>query len=214
MLSAKEVMKISPVIPVLAIKDASKAVDIALALQKGGINIMEITLRTEEAVDAIDKVAKELPTMVVGAGTVVNEKQFKAVKDAGAKFIISPGATSSLLEYSQDMGIAFIPGVASASDIMLGMEYGLDAFKLFPANIVGSQKALKAFSGPFSCISFCPTGGVELNNMNDYLSLDNVLCVGGTWVCPSELIDANDFQGITDLCKEAIISIDRSDHES
>lgn len=214
MLSAKEVMNVSPIIPVLAIKDASKAVDIALALQEGGINVMEITLRTQEAVDAIAKVAKELPSMVVGAGTVVNEKQFKTVKDAGAKFIISPGSTSSLLEYSQDMGIAFIPGVASASDIMLGMEYGLDAFKLFPANIVGSQKALKAFSGPFPDISFCPTGGVKLNNMNDYLSLENVLCVGGTWICPSELIDSNDFQGIADLCKEAIESIDRSRHES
>jgi len=214
MLSAKEVMQISPIIPVLAIKDASKAVDIALALQEGGINIMEITLRSEEAVEAIAKVAQGLPSMVVGAGTVVNKKQFKAVKDAGAKFIISPGSTSSLLEYSQDMGIAFIPGVASASDIMLAMEYGLDAFKLFPANIVGSQKALKSFSGPFPDISFCPTGGVRLNNMNDYLCLDNVLCVGGTWVCPSELIDANDFQGITDLCKKAISSFVRSDHES
>ncbi len=214
MLSAKEVMKISPVIPVLAIEDASKAVDIALALQEGGINIMEITLRTDEAIDAIAKVANELPSMVVGAGTVVNEKQFKSVKDAGAKFIISPGTTSSLLEYSQDMGIAFIPGVASASDIMLGMEYDLDAFKLFPANIVGSQEALKAFNGPFANISFCPTGGVKLNNMNDYLRLENVLCVGGTWICPSALIDANDFEGITALCKEAIKSIDRSSHGS
>jgi len=207
-------MKVSPIIPVLAIKDASKAVDIALALQEGGINIMEITLRTDAAVDAIAKVAKKLPSMVVGAGTVINEKQFKAVKDAGAKFVISPGMTRSLLEYSQDIGIAFIPGVASASDIMLGMEYELDAFKLFPANIVGSVDALKAFAGPFGNVSFCPTGGVKLGNMNAYLSMNNVLCVGGTWICPSELIDRNDFQAITDLCKEALNSIEGNKHES
>lgn len=214
MLSAKEVMTISPIIPVLSIKDASKAVEIALALQKGGINIMEITLRTEQAIDAIAKVAQQLPSMMVGAGTVINKKQFKEVKEAGAKFVISPGMTISLLDYAQGTGVAFIPGVASASDIMLGIEYKLNAFKLFPANIVGSKEALKAFRGPFSDILFCPTGGVTLNNMNDYLSLDNVLCVGGTWICPSELIDANDFQGITDLCEEAIKYIDRSSHES
>ncbi len=210
MLSAKEVMKVSPIIPVLAVKEVSKAVDIALALQEGGINIMEITLRTDAAVDAIAKVADELPSMMVGAGTVVNEEQFKTVKDAGAKFVISPGITNSLLEYSQDIGIAFIPGVASASDIMLGMEYGLDAFKLFPANIVGGAAALKAFGGPFGNISFCPTGGVNPENMNQYLSLDNVLCVGGTWVCPSELIDQNDFQEISKRCKEALVSIERN----
>lgn len=213
MLSAKEIMQVSPIIPVIAIKDASKAVDIALALQEGGINIMEITLRTQEALGAIEKVVKELPSMVVGAGTVINSDQFKAVKDVGAKFVISPGMTTSLLEYSQDIGIAFIPGVATASDIMRAMEYGLDTFKLFPANIVGSIDALKAFSGPFSNASFCPTGGIELNNMNNYLSLDNVLCVGGTWICPSKLIDANDFDGITQLCKGALASIVRNNNE-
>ena len=213
MLSAKEIMQVSPIIPVIAIKDASKAVDIALALQEGGINIMEITLRTQEALGAIEKVVKELPSMVVGAGTVINSDQFKAVKDVGAKFVISPGMTTSLLEYSQDIGIAFIPGVATASDIMRAMEYGLDTFKLFPANIVGSIDALKAFSGPFSNASFCPTGGIELNNMNNYLSLDNVLCVGGTWICPSKLFDANDFDGITQLCKGALASIVRNNNE-
>lgn len=213
MLSAKEIMQVSPIIPVIAIKDASKAVDIALALQEGGINIMEITLRTQDALEAIQKVAKELPSMVVGAGTVINAEQFKAAKDAGAKFVISPGMTTSLLEYSQDIGIAFIPGVATASDIMRAMEYDLDTFKLFPANIVGSIDALKAFSGPFSNASFCPTGGIKLNNMNNYLCLDNVLCVGGTWICPPELIDANDFDGITQLCKGALASIVRSKYE-
>lgn len=204
MLSAKEVMGISPIIPVLAIEDASKAVELARAFQKGGINIMEITLRTKEALAAIEKVANELPSMTVGAGTVLNCEQFKQAKDAGAKFVISPGMTPSLLDYSQDAGVCFIPGVASASDIMLGMEYGLSSFKLFPANIVGSQQALKAFSGPFSGVSFCPTGGVNLENLNDYLSLKNVLCVGGSWICPKELLESGDFEGIIQLCKDAL----------
>ena len=204
MLNAKDVMKISPIIPVLAIEDATKAVDLAHALQEGGINIMEITLRTADALKAIENVAKEVPSMTVGAGTVVNSEQFKQAKLAGAKFVISPGMTTTLLDYAQDMDICYIPGVASASEIMLGLEFGLDAFKLFPANIVGSQDALKAFSGPFSDVSFCPTGGVNLENVNAYLSLKNVLCVGGTWICPKELLDANDFEGITQLCKSAL----------
>jgi len=211
MLTAKEVMKISPIIPVLTIHDASMAVKLAHALQKGGINIMEITLRTKEALNAIENVSRELPSMVVGAGTVLNTKQFKQVKDAGAKFVISPGITVSLLDYSQDLGICFIPGVASASEIILGMEYGLDCFKLFPANIVGGQKALKAFSGPFTGVSFCPTGGVNLENLNEYYSLKNVLCVGGTWICPQDLLNSGDFEGITQLCKDALDQLEKGE---
>jgi len=204
MLSAKEVMKVSPIIPVLAIEDASKVLDIAKALQEGGVNIMEITLRTDAAYEAIETVAKELPSMCVGAGTVVSVKQYKEVKKRGAQFIISPGVNERLLEYSKDSAIAYIPGVASASDIMLAMEFGLHELKLFPANIVGGSKAIKAFGGPFSGISFCPTGGVNLENLREYIQLDNVICVGGTWFCAKELIDNEDYKRITALCKEAI----------
>jgi len=204
MLSAKEVMQVSPIIPVLAIEDASKVLDIAKALQEGGVNIMEITLRTDAAYEAIAVVAKELPSMCVGAGTVVNLKQYKEVKKQGAQFIISPGVNESLLEYSKNSGITYIPGVSTASEIMLALEYGLYDLKLFPANIVGGVKALKAFSGPFSQVNFCPTGGVSLENLTEYIGLDNVACVGGTWFCAKELIDKGDYKTITALCKEAL----------
>jgi len=204
MLSAKEVMQVSPIIPVLAIEDASKVLGIAKALQEGGVNIMEITLRTDAAYEAIEIVAKELPSMCVGAGTVVSLKQYKEVKKRGAQFIISPGVNASLLEYSKDSGITYIPGVSSASEIMLAMEYGLYDLKLFPANIVGGTKALKAFSGPFSQVNFCPTGGVSLENLCKYIGLANVICVGGTWFCTKELIDKGDYKTITSLCKEAL----------
>ncbi len=205
MLSAKEVLQVCSIIPVLAIEDAAKAVDIAYALKDGGINIMEITLRTDAACDAISKVAQEVDGMMVGAGTVINTEQFKMVKDAGARFVISPGMTESLLDYAQDSKTPFIPGVANASDVMLGMEYGLSAFKLFPAHIVGGVDTLKAFSGPFKEVSFCPTGGVNINNLRGYLDMPNVLCVGGTWICPSDLIKEGKYEEITRLCKEGLI---------
>lgn len=213
MLKAQEIMGISPIIPVVSIHDASKAVETALALQEGGINIIEITLRSADAIKAIEAVAKAVPSMCVGAGTVVNAEQFQMVQDAGANFVISPGMTENLLKHAQTSEVPFLPGVATASDIMLGMEYGLDAFKLFPANVVGGQGALKAYGGPFSQISFCPTGGVTLMNMNQFLSMKNVLCVGGTWICPSDLIDAGDFKGISTLCKEAMIAVNRDAHD-
>lgn len=204
MLSAKDVLNTSPIIPVVMIDDASKAVNIAHALQEGGIKIMEITLRSEDALQSIANVAKECPEMLVGAGTVISKKQFEDVETAGAKFVISPGMTQDLLSFAVKQTIPFIPGVATVSDIMRGLEYGLDTFKLFPANIVGGVGALKAFSGPFSNVSFCPTGGINIENVNDYLSLKNVLCVGGTWICPSKYIENDDYSSITHLCKEAL----------
>jgi len=201
-------MKISPIIPVLAIEDASKVLDIAKALLAGGVNIMEITLRTKAAFEAIEIVSKKLPEMCVGAGTVVNLEQFKEVKKRGAKFIISPGLNETLLDYAQDSSIAYIPGVSSASEIMLAMEYGYFDLKLFPANVVGGVQALKAFGAPFSQVSFCPTGGVNLDNLREFTSLDNVACVGGTWFCSKALIDAGDYEAITRLSKEAIEVID------
>lgn len=206
-MNAREVLKVSPIIPVITIENEEDALPLAKALSEGGVNVMEITLRTPAGLKSIEKIAKELPDMVVGAGTVVNTAQFDQVYKAGAKFIISPGFTTKLLEHASRNSIPLIPGVASASEIMSAMEYGLDTFKLFPANIVGGVGALKAFSGPFKDIRFCPTGGVNLENLNEFLALENVLCVGGTWIVPKDDITNHNFDKITQLCKEALEKI-------
>lgn len=209
-MNPREVLNVSPIIPVITIENEDDAIPLAKALSKGGINVMEITLRTTAGLESIRKIAKELPDMVVGAGTVVNTVQFDEVYKAGAKFVISPGFTIKLLEHASKNSIPLIPGVASASEIMTAMEYGLDTFKLFPANIVGGVGALKAFSGPFKDIRFCPTGGVNLENLNEFLALENVLCVGGTWIVSKEDISNHNFEKITQLCKEALQRITNS----
>jgi 2-dehydro-3-deoxyphosphogluconate aldolase/(4S)-4-hydroxy-2-oxoglutarate aldolase len=207
MINPREVLQVCSIIPVIAIENASDAVPLALALQAGGINIMEITLRTDAAIESIRNVATEVPDMIVGAGTVLTTHQFDEVCEAGAKFVISPGFSDKLLEHANFSSIPLIPGVATASEIVRAMEYGFDTFKLFPANIVGGVDALKSFGGPFSSIKFCPTGGIKLENMNDYLSLENVLCVGGTWLTPKELLKSQKFDAITQLAKEALAQI-------
>ncbi len=204
MLTPRSVMTTSPIIPVVAIDDADKAVDLAHALMEGGINIIELTLRTEAALEAISAIAASLPSMVVGAGTVLNPVQFDKAVDHGAQFVISPGFTPTLLHHASHSNTPFIPGVANASAIMMALEYGLDAFKLFPATIVGGVPALKAFQGPFKEISFCPTGGITLDNFQEYLSLSNVLCVGSTWITPQDLIKDSDFESITLRCKKVL----------
>jgi 2-dehydro-3-deoxyphosphogluconate aldolase/(4S)-4-hydroxy-2-oxoglutarate aldolase len=207
-MTPREVLQTSPIIPVITIENADDAVPLANALIKGGINIMEITLRTEAGLQSIENVAKAVPQMVVGAGTVLNAEQFDAVCNAGATFAISPGFTDALLAHALKSDIALIPGVSTASEIMGAMEYGFDTFKLFPANISGGVSALKAFGGPFKELRFCPTGGVNLDNLNDYLNLENVLCAGGTWLTPKEDISNHNFEKITNLCKEALDKLD------
>jgi 2-dehydro-3-deoxyphosphogluconate aldolase/(4S)-4-hydroxy-2-oxoglutarate aldolase len=206
-MNARYILKVSPVIPVITIDNADDAVPLAQALLEGGISIMEITLRTEAGLQSIENVAKALPQMTVGAGTVLNTTQFDAVCNAGATFAISPGFTDQLLTHAAKSSIPLIPGVATASEIMQAMESGFDTFKLFPANIAGGAAALKAFNGPFQDIKFCPTGGVNLDNINDYLQLPNVLCAGGTWLTPKEDIAGHNFGKITDLCKEVLEKI-------
>lgn len=209
MLSAREVLQTAPIIPVIALEDASKAVALAKALQDGGINVMEITLRTADAIKAIELIAVTLPSMVVGAGTVLTPQQYQAVEEAGAQFVISPGGTKQLFEHAKNSKIPLIPGVATASEIMQGIEYGYDTFKLFPANIAGATAALKAFSGPFSQVQFCPTGGVNVDNLNNYLSYSNVACVGGTWLTPHIEIENSKFEEITQRCKTALALLKR-----
>jgi 2-dehydro-3-deoxyphosphogluconate aldolase / (4S)-4-hydroxy-2-oxoglutarate aldolase len=166
------IMRTSPVIPVLVIEDASYARPIAEALVAGGLRVLEVTLRTAAALDVIREM-KQVAGAIVGAGTVLNEADLRASLDAGAEFIVSPGLTS---------GIPFLPGTANASDIMRGLDLGLRHFKFFPAETSGGIAALKALAGPFGGVSFCPTGGISLATAPDWLAVDPVLCVGGSWV--------------------------------
>jgi len=192
---------------VIALDDVQNAVPLALALLEAGISIMEVTLRTEDGLKAIEKIAKIVPQMQVGAGTVVNKKEFRHALDAGASFVFSPGINQELMDYSIKKGVAFIPGVATASEIMMAQNNDFHYCKLFPATIVGGISALKSFAGPFPKIKFCPTGGINLENVNDFLQLDNVLCVGGSWLVPKSAIQNKDFNLITQLSKEALNAI-------
>lgn len=203
-LTPQEIMTASPVIPVIEITDVSQALDLANALIAGGINVLEITLRTPQALDAIELIAKEIPEAIVGAGTVLNRDDLSKVRDAGASFAISPGCTNRLLTFAKEIEFPLIPGVATGSEIMNGLTLGYTHFKLFPATSVGGIPLLKSFSGPFQDVFFCPTGGVSENNFQDFLALKNVLCVGGSWVAPADLTQSGDFDKITELSASAL----------
>ena len=203
-MTAKEVMGISPIVPVIALDSVEDALPLAEALLEGGISIMEITLRTKVGLQAIEAISNTIPQMHVGAGTVLNTHDFKQAADHGAQFVFSPGISEALMHTSKELDIVLIPGVATASEIMLAKNNGFDHCKLFRATISGGVEALKAFKGPFSSMSFCPTGGVNIKNLNDFLSLSNVLCVGGSWIVPKTAIQKKNFQEITKLCKEAM----------
>ncbi|MBT8343840.1 MAG: bifunctional 4-hydroxy-2-oxoglutarate aldolase/2-dehydro-3-deoxy-phosphogluconate aldolase [Sulfurovum sp.] len=206
-MTAEEVMNLSPIVPVIALEHEEDALPLAKALLEGGINIMEITLRTEAGLKSIEIISKALPMMHVGAGTVMNSSDFKSAVAHGAAFIFSPGISEVLMETSKELNIALIPGVATASEVMLAKNNGFQHCKLFPATLAGGVEILKAFSGPFSSMRFCPTGGINLNNINDFLSLENVLCAGGSWIVPKQALKEKKFQEITKLCIEAIDTI-------
>ena len=180
---------------------------LAKALQDGGINIMEITLRTSTGLKAIELISKEMPSMHVGAGTVCNAQDLEDSINHGAAFVFSPGISDELIQSAKQNDIALIPGVATASEIMLAQNNDIFACKLFPAVQVGGVSLLKAFSGPFAKMSFCPTGGVSLENMNDFLSLNNVLCVGGSWLVPKDLLKEKNFDEITRIAKSSLEQI-------
>ena len=177
------VMRSAPVIPVLVIDDLAHARPLAEALVAGGLKVLEVTLRTPAALDAI-RAMKEVPGAIVGAGTVLNPDDLARSIDAGAEFIVSPGLTPRLGEAAVKSGIPFLPGTANAADIMLGLDLGLSHFKFFPAETSGGIPALKALAAPFHMARFCPTGGVTLATAADWLALDPVLCVGGSWMVP------------------------------
>lgn len=207
---AQDVMRFSPIVPVVAIEKVEDALPLAQALLEGDIDIMEITLRTTCALECIEVISKALPQMHVGAGTVINEQDFQNALGVGSQFVFSPGISQELLDVASKSEIPFIPGVASASEIMLAQNSGFEHCKLFPALSVGGVSVLKAFAGPFGRVKFCPTGGISLENMNDFLSLPNVLCVGGSWIVPKNALKEKNFIQITKLCKEALSAIKSS----
>ena len=192
-----------PVLPVLVLEDVALAVDLAVALQAGGVEVLEVTLRTDRALDALAAIRQDCPELLVGAGTLIHTEQFSEARDAGAQFAVSPGLTERLAAAAVGAGLPYLPGVMTPSEVLLALEYGYRSLKLFPANGNASIKLLKTLKGPFTGIRFCPTGGVTADNLLNFLRLPNVTCVGGTWIAPANLIRARAWDQITQLSLEA-----------
>ncbi|PUD05909.1 bifunctional 4-hydroxy-2-oxoglutarate aldolase/2-dehydro-3-deoxy-phosphogluconate aldolase [Helicobacter pylori] len=199
-----EVLQISPIVPVVVIENIKDAVPLAQSLVEGGIPIIEVTLRSSCALEAIELIAKNVPKMRVGAGTILNPTQLEQAQNRGAEFLISPGLTIKLLEHAKKKDMPLIPGVSSSSEVMQALELGYSALKFFPAEYCGGVKLLNAFNGPFKGVKFCPTGGISADNMHSYLNLENVLCVGGSWLTPKDLIQNKEWDKITEICKRAL----------
>ncbi|MFP6127372.1 bifunctional 4-hydroxy-2-oxoglutarate aldolase/2-dehydro-3-deoxy-phosphogluconate aldolase [Helicobacter pylori] len=199
-----EVLQISPIVPVVVIENIKDAVPLAQSLIEGGIPIIEVTLRSSCALEAIELIAKNVPKMRVGAGTILNLTQLEQAQNRGAEFLISPGLTIKLLEHAKKKDMPLIPGVSSSSEVMQALELGYSALKFFPAEYCGGVKLLNAFNGPFKGVKFCPTGGISADNMRSYLDLENVLCVGGSWLTPKDLIQNKEWDKITEICKRAL----------
>jgi 2-dehydro-3-deoxyphosphogluconate aldolase/(4S)-4-hydroxy-2-oxoglutarate aldolase len=197
------VLSAQPVMPVVAVDSAREAVDLARALAKGGLKAIEITLRTPAAMDAIRAVAEEVPESICGAGTVLGPRQFEEACAAGAKFIVSPGTTIELLDAAKDSPVPLLPGAATPSELMAMLEEGYEILKFFPAEQSGGIAFLKALAPVFQQVRFCPTGGISMKNVREYLALPNVVCVGGSWVAPKDVIAAGNFDEITRLAAEA-----------
>ena len=197
------VIDAAPVIPVVVIEDASKAADMAAALVAGGLPCIEITLRTQAALAALEAVA-QVPGAIPGVGTVVTTDQMKAAKDAGARFAVSPGHTDKLLDAADSLSMPYLPGAATPAEMQGLMERGYTNLKFFPAEASGGAAYLKNFATVFQSVRFCPTGGVSLKNMGDYLSLPNVDVVGGSWVAPKAALAAGNWDELTTLAKDAI----------
>ena len=199
--TALQVMQDAPVIPVIVLNDIAHAVPMARALLAGGVRMLEVTLRTPQALACIEAIAREVPEAVVGAGTVRSRADAQAAARAGAQFAVSPGYTSAVGQACREAGLALLPGVATGSEIMMAQEDGFTELKFFPAMQAGGPALLKAWSGPFFDVKFCPTGGVSLQNAPDLLALPNVVCVGGSWLVPTDAMAKGDWALITELAK-------------
>ncbi|MEG0002582.1 bifunctional 4-hydroxy-2-oxoglutarate aldolase/2-dehydro-3-deoxy-phosphogluconate aldolase [Comamonas sp.] len=202
-LSADAVMRDAPVIPVIVLNDVRQAVPLARALIAGGIRMLEVTLRTSQALACIEAIAREVPDAVVGAGTVRSAADAVAAHHAGARFAVSPGFTPALGRQCRDLDLPLLPGVATGSEIMLAQEEGFKALKFFPAVQAGGLAMLKAWQGPFGDVVFCPTGGIHAGNAHEFLALPNVACVGGSWLVPADALARGDWDAITSLARAA-----------
>ncbi|MBM7819157.1 2-dehydro-3-deoxyphosphogluconate aldolase/(4S)-4-hydroxy-2-oxoglutarate aldolase [Cellulosimicrobium cellulans] len=192
------------VVPVVVVDDAEQGVLVATALRDGGLPVAEVTFRTAGARAAIEAIAREVPDVLVGAGTVINVSQVDEAVEAGARFLVSPGLSAAVVRRAQELGVPVLPGVATPSDVIAALDLGLDAVKLFPANVVGGPAAVKAFSAPFPGLRFVPTGGVSAANLLDYLALPSVLAAGGSWMVDAALVRAGDTAEITRRTREAV----------
>ena len=203
-MTALQVMQDAPVIPVIVLNDLAHAVPLARALVAGGIRMLEVTLRTPQALACIEAIAREVPEAVVGAGTVRTRADVQAAAMAGARFAVSPGYTAQIGQACRDANLPLLPGVATGGEIMMAMEDGLTELKFFPAVQAGGIAMLRAWGGPFWDVKFCPTGGIALTNAADFLALPNVACVGGSWLVPQEALEQGDWARITQLARETL----------
>ncbi|MDO4939134.1 MAG: bifunctional 4-hydroxy-2-oxoglutarate aldolase/2-dehydro-3-deoxy-phosphogluconate aldolase [Lachnospiraceae bacterium] len=192
------------IIPVVVIEDVKNAVPAAQAILAGGIGVMEITFRTDAAADSIRAVKDACPDMLVGAGTVTTLEQCRKALECGAQFIVSPGYDEEIVKYCVDHDIAVTPGCVTPTEIMAAMKQGLRVLKFFPAGVYGGLKAIKALSAPFAGVRFIPTGGINAENLREYLDFPGVFAVGGTWICTKKDVSEGNFEKITELCREAL----------
>lgn len=199
----RDLMTLAPVIPVLTISDPALAVPMARALVAGGLRVLEVTLRTPAALAVIKAIAEEVPDAIPGAGTVIRVAQMDEVQRAGGHFCVSPGSTPSLIRAARDSGMKFLPGAVTATEVMALLEQDITYMKFFPAQAAGGIPVLNSFSAPLAEARFCPTGGIRPESAPAYLALANVLCVGGTWVCPADALATGDWARITALAQEA-----------
>ncbi|WP_227369932.1 bifunctional 4-hydroxy-2-oxoglutarate aldolase/2-dehydro-3-deoxy-phosphogluconate aldolase [Halomonas sp. M20] len=190
------------VIPVVTIERLEDAIPLGRALVEGGLAVIELTLRTDCALEALKRMNEALPRACVGAGTVLTPAQYRQAEQAGADFVVTPGATDTLYRYGVSSPVPMLPGVATVSELMAGWQYGYRRFKFFPAEASGGVAALKSFAAPIPEARFCPTGGITMDNAESYLALPNVMCVGGSWITPKKLIDAEDWDGIRELARQ------------
>jgi 2-dehydro-3-deoxyphosphogluconate aldolase / (4S)-4-hydroxy-2-oxoglutarate aldolase len=200
---AEDVLDIAPVVPVVVIRDVEHAVPLASALLRGGIRVIEVTLRTPAGLPALERIAREVPGMVAGAGTVTTPAQVDAVREAGAQFLVTPGSPDRLLDAALDSGLSLLAGASTVTEMMRLAEHGLSAMKFFPAEASGGREYLSAVSGPLPDLRFCPTGGITAATAKDYLALPNVGCVGGSWLTPRDAVEAGDWDQVERLTAAA-----------
>lgn len=203
-----EILASSPVVPVIVIDNIDQAVPLAQALVDGGLPVLEVTLRSAVAMQAIREITKSVKGAIVGVGTVTQPQQFQQCVEAGASFAVSPGLTDDLISASRKVQIPFLPGVFTPGEVMRAQQQGFEALKLFPAKQAGGIGMLKAMHGPLPGVTFCPTGGIDADNFIDHLSLPNVACVGGSWVCPASAIQHHDWERIRQLAQDVHHAID------